>query len=286
MCCKKRKVTAVLTVNENKQRKSGLAAKIVAVLCASCVAAGGIGFGIASAGSDHSQDAAVFGIDAQQISASSTSVDTKSVLTTRVSDTSAREAIVLTSAASRDITKGIQAIEAQEEAERIAAEEARRAEEAERIAAAEAAKAAQQAAAAQEAASSALDNLPDVDWNVGKDAFIAEWGARIDAYLAGSPLSGQGETFATAAWNNSVDPRWSPAISNTESSKGAVCFLPYNAWGWGSSSWGNWEDAINAHVAGLAKGYGYSITYANAVKYCPPNSANWFNNTVNQMCMI
>ena len=154
------------------------------------------------------------------------------------------------------------------------------------MAAAEAAKAEQQAKAAQDSAASALASLPDVDFSVGKEAFIAEWTQRIDAYLAGSPLAGQGVTFATAAWDNGVDPRWSPAISNTESSKGAHCFLPYNAWGWGDRSWSNWEDAINAHVAGLAQGYGYSITYANAAKYCPPNTDHWFNATLGQMQMI
>ena len=115
---------------------------------------------------------------------------------------------------------------------------------------------------------------------------MSTWTARIDAYLAGSPLAGQGRTFAEAAWNNGVDPRWSPAISNTESSKGAHCFAPYNAWGWGDSSWSSWEEAINAHVAGLAANYGYSITYAFAVKYCPPNADHWFNATLSQMKLI
>ncbi len=33
-------------------------------------------------------------------------------------------------------------------------------------------------------------------------------GGRIDSYLAGSPLSGQGATFAAAAWDYGVDPRF------------------------------------------------------------------------------
>ena len=193
-----------------------------------------------------------------------------------VSEGSTRESTVLTSTASRDISQGIEAIEAEEEAARIAAEEAARAEEEARIAAAEQAKAEQEAAAARDAASDAVASLPEVDFSVGKEAFVSEWTSRINAYLAGSPLAGQGATFAEAAWSNGVDPRWSPAISNTESSKGAHCFLPYNAWGWGDKSWSSWEEAINAHVAGLANGYGYSITYANAAKYCPPNTDHWF----------
>ena len=129
-------------------------------------------------------------------------------------------------------------------------------------------------------------NLPAIDWSVGREAFVAEWSARIDAYLAGSPLSGYGTTFAEAAWENGIDPRWSPAISNTESGKGSVCFLPHNAWGWGSSAWGDWDTAIRAHVAGLASGYGYSLTPEGAAMYCPPHAADWYNKTLAQMASI
>jgi exonuclease VII small subunit len=125
-----------------------------------------------------------------------------------------------------------------------------------------------------------------IDWSLDKDAFISEWAARIDRYLAGSPLEGQGESFADAAWQYGVDPRWSPAISNTESSKGAICFLPHNAWGWGDVSWGSWDEAIHAHVAGLAKGYGYTISYDAASKYCPPNTKHWYESTLQQMQTI
>lgn len=244
--------------------------------------AGSIGFGFASAGGSTTPTDA-FGIDAMSSSVSYAETGTSAQ---QVESAAVHESTVLTSTAKRDISKGIEAIEAQEESERQAAEEAARAEESARVAAAEAAKARQQAAIAQEAASSALGGLTDVDWSVGREAFIVEWTSRIDRYLAGSPLAGQGATFAEAAWNNGVDPRWSPAISNTESSKGAHCFLSHNAWGWGSTSWASWTEAINAHVAGLASTYGYSITYAAAAKYCPPNTAHWFNNTVAQMKMI
>ena len=266
-----------------KQRKSSIAAKVIAVGCASCVLAGCIGFGFASAGSGVSHDIDSFGIETKSAAAP----EVRDTLVSEVSDSAARESTVLTSTASRDISQGIAAIEAEEEAARIAAEEAARREEEARIAAAEAAKAAQQAAAAQESAAVSAAALPDVDWGVGKEAFLAEWTARIDAYLAGSPLAGYGATFAEAAWNNGVDPRWSPAISNTESTKGANLFRPYNAWGWmGTTTWGSWEESINAHIAGLASGYGYSITVANAQKYCPPTYMDWYNKTISQMMMI
>lgn len=152
--------------------------------------------------------------------------------------------------------------------------------------------AADAAALEQEAASNGASGPVEapsngaVNWDTDQASFIAEWTGRIDAYLAGSPLDGQGVTFATAAWQYGVDPRFSPAISNTESSKGRHCFLPHNAWGWGSSSWGSWEEAINDHVAGLARGYGYTISVAGAKKYCPPNWFNWYNNTLSEMNRI
>lgn len=122
-----------------------------------------------------------------------------------------------------------------------------------------------------------------VDWSADKTSFVNQWASRIDAYLAGSPLAGQGTVFAEAAWDYGVDPRWSPAISYVESSMGAHCFRSYNAWGWGSSSWGSWEEAIRAHVSGLARIYGSTLTYDAARKYCPPNSTGWYNNVLAQM---
>lgn len=125
--------------------------------------------------------------------------------------------------------------------------------------------------------------VSEIDFSVGEEAFVEEWTERIDAYLAGSNLAGHGCDFAQAAWDYGVDPRWSPAISNTESGKGSNCFLPYNAWGWGTSIWFNWTDAIYGHVKGLSDGYGYSITYSAAASYCPPNTDNWYKNTLGEM---
>ncbi len=124
------------------------------------------------------------------------------------------------------------------------------------------------------------------DWTADKSDFVNQWASRIDNYLSGSPLYGQGRTFASAAWDYGVDPRWSPAISYTESSKGANCFRSHNAWGWGSISWDSWEEAINAHIRGLARGYGYTISIEAAKKYCPPNWQHWYNVTSTQMNLI
>lgn len=126
----------------------------------------------------------------------------------------------------------------------------------------------------------------DVEWSSERDAFISEWAGRIDNYLAGSPMAGQGRTFAAAAWDSGVDPRWSPAISTVESSTGAICFMPYNAWGWGSYSFGSWEEAIPAHVAYLGGMYGSTITPEAASIYCPPNATFWYNRCLEEMNKI
>lgn len=119
-----------------------------------------------------------------------------------------------------------------------------------------------------------------------KQSFVNLWAPRIDAYLAGSPMAGCGFFFANAAYDYNVDPRWSPAIACLESSKGLYCFLPYNAWGWGSVSWPNWETAIYSHVRGLSIGYGYTISEASAQKYCPPNWEYWYSFVSAQMNLI
>ena len=199
----------------------------------------------------------------------------------------------LAAAGTRDISKGGAAIEAEEEAARRAAEEAQRAED---LAHTQVALANRDAQLARDEGAG-LTGLAEVDWNVSKAEFVGEWtlrdifindcGARIDAYLGGSPLGGYGRTFAAAAWDYGVDPRFSPAISNTESTKGLNCFRSHNAWGWmGDTAWGSWSESVNAHVQGLARGYGYTISLANANKYCPPTYEDWYAKTLAQMQLI
>lgn len=124
------------------------------------------------------------------------------------------------------------------------------------------------------------------NWDSGYESFINTWTPRIDAYLAGSPMAGTGRLFADAAWRYGVDPRWSPAIATIESSRGLYCFAPYNAWGWGSSGFSSWEEAIDVHVRGLARGYGYTLTPEAAQKYCPPTWQDWYNKCAAQMALI
>ena len=139
------------------------------------------------------------------------------------------------------------------------------------------------------------DLIDGADWHAHRDDFIAEWSRRLDDYLEGTPLEGQGVNFAASAWKYCIDPRWSAAISNTESSKGQFCIRPHNAWGWGAADsdpynlaaeWGSWEEAIDAHAAGLAKGYGYTISLRGAQSYCPPSWQSWYNKTLAEMAKI
>jgi hypothetical protein len=157
-------------------------------------------------------------------------------------------------------------------------------------AAAEAEAQAQAEAQSGEAESGVETSAPAVDpvnsGNTDRDSFVAEWAPRIDAYMAGYPLAGYGAVFAGAAWAYGVDPRFSPAISWVESSKGLYCYRSHNAWGWGGISWDSWEEAIDAHVRGLARGYGYTVTEAGAKKYCPPNWEHWYNTVGAEMAKI
>jgi hypothetical protein len=191
---------------------------------------------------------------------------------------SVSEESVLKTATKRDMSPAIAQVKSEEEAARLAAEEAARQAEAQAINRAEQAQ-------AKSAAAGGI-GVYEVDFTIGREAFIAQWTERIDNYLAGSPLAGYGNTFATAAWDAGIDPRWSPAISNTESSKGTHCFASHNAWGWTGGSWSDWESAITAHVNGLADGYGFTLSRANAAKYCPPNTDYWYNTTLSEMQKI
>lgn len=243
---------------------------------------GGVGFGVAAADSaDDLARAGAFGFDEATTAATVSKGGGAAVANTPVESESFAEHSTLAAASTRTIDSGLQMIDERERAERerIAADNIAIFD---RVAAGKA----KQGFDSDPTGQSVEYGLPGVDWTIGHDAFIEEWTGRIDAYLDGSPLAGYGAVFAEAAWDNGVDPRWSPSISNTESGKGKVCFLPCNAWGWGASVWPDWDTAIRAHVAGLAAGYGYSITPEAAQIYCPPNHVNWYHDTFGQMGTI
>ena len=276
------------------------------------IVAGGVSLGVASADStDELARAGAFGFTQETHEA--TQVYGRAASAAAFSDDAAVEKNVLATASERDITAGLAMVDERMEAERAEVEAdniavigrvaREKAMQGVGVEPAQDADSGQDGAqpdthGAASASTLAAYDLPEidgavdeyhltpVDWSVGKYDFLSEWTARIDAYLEGTALEGYGYTFAAAAWRHGIDPRWSPAISNTESGNGAHCFLPHNAWGWGDDSWPDWETAIAEHVAGLAKGYGYSVTPACAQKYCPPNYVHWYNNTLAQMALI
>ncbi len=272
-------------MNKNDlQKTSRWALKTVGLACLSVALVGCLGIGIATAANGVSFDIQTFGISESNTPNTSDSESAAGdSLSDKTSDASANATSRLTTASTRNISKTTSVIDAEREAARIAAEEAQRIEDAERSATAQAHRDNQYATDS----GAASTGLSEVDWNVTKAEFVEEWGSRIDAYLSGSTLAGYGSTFAEAAWDNGIDPRFSPAISNTESTKGQNCFRSHNAWGWmGNTSWGSWEEAIAAHAQGLANGYGYTISLANASKYCPPTYQDWYAKTLAQMQLI
>lgn len=114
---------------------------------------------------------------------------------------------------------------------------------------------------------------PEVD---EREVYIATWGERIDAYNAGYPLAGYGSTFAAAAYDYGVDPRFAPAIARVESGSGAVCAYSYNAWGWGATNWPDWGTAIYEFTAALGSNYGSTLTYGIATTYNELNPDEWY----------
>lgn len=118
---------------------------------------------------------------------------------------------------------------------------------------------------------------------------VSSWAARIDAYLSsyGAPLAGHGATFAQAALDYGVDPRLSPAIAVIESGGGKVCFRPYNAWGWGTASWSDWDSAIRGHISGFARLYGSTLTREGAEAYASMDIwETWYNLVLSEMASI
>lgn len=252
------------------------------------VIVGGVGLGVASADSiDEVERAGAFGFSKSPHVAMA--VSDAGVAEEKAAEIVAHDRSDLASTAPRDINNGMRMIDEMErmEQERIVAENAAALERMAEEKAKQGVETPQEVISGEAPEPEAFEyELPAVDWSVGKEAFVAEWTARIDAYLAGSPLEGYGSVFAEAAWDNGVDPRWSPAISNTESGKGSVCFRVCNAWGWGNTGWPDWETAIREHIAGLARGYGYSITPEAAQMYCPPTWQSWYSKTLDQMSII
>ena len=111
----------------NAYRTGGLALKVVGLACVSCVLAGCLGVGFATAAGGVSHDMQTFGIS--EVSTPGSASASAESLSDQAADASVTATSRLAAAGTRDISKGVAAIEAEEEAARRAAEEAQRAED-------------------------------------------------------------------------------------------------------------------------------------------------------------
>lgn len=101
-----------------------------------------------------------------------------------------------------------------------------------------------------------------LDFSLSKDAFVAKWGAAVNAFYDQQaqksgvqvPLAGYGEAIARSAYENRIDPRLCAAISVEETNGGVNC-ASFNAWNWKTyadggavvtGAWDSWEEAIEA----------------------------------------
>lgn len=254
----------------------------IGLSCLSVALVGCLGIGIATAANGVSPDIDTFGIAETSSNEGSSESASADSLSAKASDASATATSQLVVANTRSISKATSAIDAEREAERLAAEEAQRQEDLRHT------QLAQSHRDAQYASDSGLLQLGSRK-SIGmcRRKSSSPSGDRASTHTCRAALSGYGTAFAEAAWENGIDPRFSPAISNTESTKGQNCFRSHNAWGWmGDTSWGSWDEAISAHAQGLAKGYGYTISLSNASKYCPPTYEDWYAKTLAQMQQI
>ncbi len=74
----------------------------------------------------------------------------------------------------------------------------------------------------------------------------ADMVARIDRFLAGSPMAGLGAVIVENAERTGVEPRLCPAIAYAESSLGRQNCGSFNPFGMIGFSFGSWEQAIES----------------------------------------
>lgn len=117
---------------------------------------------------------------------------------------------------------------------------------------------------------------------------IRERAERIKKFYAkwNSPMADHAEFIVETADHFGIDWRLIPAISIVESSGGIFCFKPYNAFGWGSRGFANFEESIYTVTKGIATGYGSDNPLLIAHIYCPPTAEIWGAKVSNLMSQI
>ena len=129
------------------------------------------------------------------------------------------------------------------------------------------------------------DSASDPD-ATARETSLSTWAERIDAFNVGTPLEGYGRTFAEAAYECGVDPRFAPAIARVESGSGAHCAYACNAWGWGTASWPDWDTAIWEYTAALGAQYGSTLSYEAALSYNEVTPDAWYTEVEASMYQI
>jgi hypothetical protein len=79
---------------------------------------------------------------------------------------------------------------------------------------------------------------------------------KLESYLKGTPLQGQGRAFYNAGRKYRVDPKLLIAIAGAESSFGRITSGSHNPFGWGPGiDFKSWGHAIDSVAKGLRAGY-------------------------------
>lgn len=129
--------------------------------------------------------------------------------------------------------------------------------------------------------------------NIGSsdyDSFINEWTSRIDNYLAGSPMAGQGYNFAVAAWNTGVDPV-GPRHRLYREHQGCLLRQFLQRLGL-ERRWrrlAQLRQLERGHLSPRCLSWSQLRLHAypgSRQKYCPPTWQDWYNKVASQMNRI
>lgn len=95
--------------------------------------------------------------------------------------------------------------------------------------------------------------------------------ARIDRFLGNSPMRGLGEVMMQNAERTGVWVMLCPTQAYAESSLGAVCCYPFQAWGMYGVHPSSWEDAIARYFDNIVKHWGQAQGVFELRGYCVPD---------------
>ena len=95
--------------------------------------------------------------------------------------------------------------------------------------------------------------------------------AKINRYLAGSPMSGLGDWIVTEAGRTGCNPFLCPAQATAESSNGVQNCGSYNPFGMLGMSFGSWRDAVTHYFDNIVAHWGPVQSIYQMPGYCVPD---------------